>query len=292
MTFSKHRYLSLTGVAVAALLFCACEYDTRDLGPTPTASFTVTPVSGQVNKYVLNSTSQNAFMYEWDKGAGRFERTKPTDTVYFPDMGDYTVKLRVYGHGGMDSASQVIKVAADDPAAMTPLKALTNKSSKTWILEPAAGALWVGPNTTQAWWSSGQGDVADRPCLFNDEYTFSFNGNFVFDDKGDIRVDDEQSAPWPKDIGLPIGCASLSQIPDKYKAWGSGSFKFTIIDNNKLRVIGKGAHLGLYKAGENDTSPAPEDQITYEIVSYSPTKLVVRKVYGWGVWRFTFVPKP
>lgn len=294
MTLNKYRYTSLAGVALAALLFYACEYDTRDLGPAPTASFTVTPVQGQVNKYALSSTSQNAFMYDWDKATGSFTRAKATDTVYFPDKGDYTVKLRVYGHNGIDSASQVIKVAADDPAAMTPLKALTSNGTKTWVLMPGAGALWVGPNDSEnAWWANGAADVtaSDRTCLFNDEYTFSKDGAFVFNDKGDMRVDDEGGNAWPTDIGLSIGCYPMTQIPDKYKAWGSGNHTFSIIDNNKLRVMGLGAHLGLYKVGDAGTIDAPESVNTYEIMELTPTKLTVRKKYGWGQWRFTLVPK-
>lgn len=276
-----------------AAVMISCGHDSRELGPKPTASFTVTPVANAVNKYILTSTSQNAFMYEWDKGSGAFVRTKATDTVYFPDKGDYTVKLRVYGQSGMDSTLQVVKVAADDPAAMTPLKALTNKSSKTWVLEPAAGALWIGPDNATTWWANNTADVTDskRTCLFNDEYTFNFNGSFAFNDKGDMRVDDENGQAWPTDIGLPIDCHPMTAIPDKYKAWGSGNFTFSIT-GNKLTVKGLGAHMGLYKVGDAGTSPAPETQITYDIVEYSPTRLVIKKVYSWGQWRFTFVPKP
>lgn len=290
----KKRYTALLGIGLASLLFYACEYDVKELGPKPTASFTVTPVAGAVNKYLLTSTSQNAFLYEWYKGSGAFVRTKAVDTVYFPDKGDYTVKLRVYGESGMDSTAQVIKVAADDPAAMTPMKALTGNSSRTWVLMPAAGALRVGPDNSTTWWANGTADVTagDRTCLFNDEYTFSTNGTFVMNDKGDMRVDDESGAAWPTDIGLAIGCYPMSQIPTKYKPWGSGNFTFSIIGNNKLRVMGLGAHLGLYKAGDEGTIAEPESANTYDIIELTPTKLVVKKIYSWGQWQFTFVPKP
>lgn len=288
---NRNKALLLAGVAAVVML--SCEYETRELAGKPTASFTVTPVSGQTNKYLLTSTSQGAFLYDWNKADGKgFKRGKATDTAYFAKKGDYTVKLITYGEDGIDSTSQVIKVAADDPIN---LKILTNNSTKTWVMMPDAGALWVGPNDAGAgaWWSSGVADVTDskRTCLFNDEYTFSMDGTFRFDDKGDMRVDDEDGKAWPNDIGLAIGCYGMTQIPDKYKAWGSGNFTFNI-EGEKLKVIGTGAHLGLYKAGQNGTTPVPEAENTYDIVSLTANKLVVRKQYSWGQWRFTFVPKP
>lgn len=287
--------ISVALIALSVLALGSCEYDKRELGPKPVASFTVTPIAGQVNKYLLTSTSSNAFRFDWDKADGSgFMRGKQVDTVYFPDKGTYNVKLLVFGESGIDSASQSVVVANDDPAALTPLKILTGNSSKTWILNPAAGALLVGDNGGTVWWSSSAADVtaADRTCLFNDEYTFTKTGSFNFDAKGDMRVDDEGGNPWPTDIGLPIGCFPMSSIPAQYQAWGSGNFTFSIIGNNVLRVTGTGAHLGLYKVGENGTTATPEPVINYDIVELTPTKLVVRKQYSWGQWRFTFVPKP
>jgi PKD repeat protein len=291
-SLNKHT-LFIGAVMTAAVALYSCEYDVKELGPAPEASFTVAPVSGQVNKYLLTSTSANAFRFEWDKGEGKgYVAGKEVDTAYFPDKGIYTVKLLTYGQSGIDTVSQTITVAADDPAAMTPLKALTANSSKTWVLAPEAGALVVGPPTGGPWWTSGLADVTDdkRTCLFNDEYTFSKDGRFVFDDKGDFRVDDEGGNAFPTDIGLAIGCYNTSQIPAKYQAWGSGNHTFTV-NSTQLKVMGTGAHLGLYKAGETDTTPVPESAITYQIVQLTPDKLVVKKVYGWGYWQFTFRPK-
>ncbi|GAA4325549.1 hypothetical protein [Flaviaesturariibacter amylovorans] len=289
----------LSGALLGLLGIAACKYETRDLGPAPDASFTVTPISGMTNRYLLTSTSTNAFRYDWDKANGQGYRTGgATDTLYFPDRGTYNVRLLVYGHSGVDSSSQQVVVAADDPAAMTPQKILTGNSSKTWILQqPGGGALWVGDPGGGQWWSNGAGDVnaPDRTCLFNDEYTFSMNGNFVFNDKGDMRVDDEGGQPFPADMagpGTAIACYASTAIQPQYRPWGSGNFTYQIIGNNQLKVNGLGAHLGLYKAGQNGTISAPESSNTYEIMELTPTKLVVRKLYGWGQWRFTFVPKP
>jgi hypothetical protein len=292
-TKSMVKYLA--AVAISVFLFSSCEYDIKELGPKPTASFTVTPIAGMVNKYLLTSTSTNSFRFDWDKASGAgYVKGKQVDTVYFPDKGTYTVKLLAYGESGVDSSSQVVNVANDDPAALTPLKILTGNSSKTWVLNPAAGALLVGDNGTTVWWQNSTADVSDpgRTCLFNDEYTFNKNGTFTFDTKGDFRVDDEGGNAWPTDIGLAIGCHAMSQIPAKYQAWGNGTFSFAIVGTNVLRVTGTGAHLGLYKVGEGGTTAMPDPLINYDIIELTPTKLVVRKQYSWGQWRFTFVPKP
>jgi PKD repeat protein len=292
-----NKIFAFASALVIGALAYSCSYDIKDLEPRPVASFTVTPITGQVNKYLLTSTSTNAFRFDWDKGlGGGLVQGKQIDTAYFPDKGTYTVSLLAYGQSGLDSAKQTVTVAADDPAAVTPLKLLTGKSTKTWILDqPGGGALWVGPNDVGAgaWWSNAAGDVtaADRTCLFNDEYTFKMDGTFIFDAKGDMRVDDEGGAAWPTDIGLAIGCYSMTQIPTKYQPWGSGNFTFQI-NGNQLKVIGTGAHLGLYKVGETQTTPMPDPAVTYEIMSISETKLVVKKQYVWGQWRFTFKPKP
>lgn len=270
----------------------SCKYDVRDLGPTPVASFTVTPIAGQFNKYLLTSTSQNGFRYDWDKADGRgYKIGKAIDTVYFPDRGDYTVRLFVFGHSGIDSSKQVINVANDDPAAITPFKLLTGNSTRKWKLAPEPGALWIGPDNNTTWWQNGLAEVTSRSCLFNDEYTFAKTGSVVtYDSKGDFYVDEEAGNPHP--AGMPaVGCYANTAIPSQFQAWANnGVFSFEV-NGNKLKIIGTGAHLGLYKAGTPPDAAlgAPAASVTYDIVSITATRLVLKLDYGWGAWRFTYV---
>lgn len=290
----EHHYkLFLFLILFSPFIFLSCEYDTRGLGPEPVASFTVTPVAGQVNKYLLTSTSQNSFRNDWDKADGSGYKTgKQIDSVYFPDKGTYTVKLLVFGHSGMDSTSQVVNVANDDPAAITPFKLLTGNSTRKWKLAPEAGALWIGPDAATTWWQNGLADVTGRSCLFNDEYTFIKAGSVMeFDSKGDFYVDEEGGNPHP--AGMPaVGCYSNGTIPAQFRAWAnSGTFTFEVIGNNKLKVNGNGAHLGLYKAGTPPDAAlaAPASSVTYDIVSITATRLVLKLDYGWGAWKFIYV---
>ena len=288
----KHGMTYLLSLVACSLLLFSCEYDTRELGAKPVAAFSVSPVAGQTNKYLLTSTSQNGFRYDWDKadGAG-YKKGKPIDTVYFADKGNYTVKLFVFGHSGIDSTQQVINVTADDPAAQTPLKIITGNSTRKWKLAPEAGALWIGPDPATTWWQNGTGDVTSRSCLFNDEYTFAKAGNVLtYDSKGDFYVDEEGGAPHPS--GMPaVGCYANSAIPSQFQAWANnGTFTFEII-GTKLKVTGTGAHLGLYKAGTPPDAAlgAPAASVTYDIVSLTATRMVLKLDYGWGAWRFTYV---
>jgi hypothetical protein len=273
-------------------IFISCKYDTRDLSPQPDASFTIEPVAGQVNKYVLRSTSTNGFRYDWDKGTGAYTQGKEVDTVYFPDMGNYNIRLFVFGHSGIDSAQQQINVAADDPAAQTPYKLLTGNDTKTWKLAQEAGALWIGPDPGTTWWANNIADLTGRSCLFNDEYTFSTSGNtYSFESNGDFYVDEEGGVAWP--AGMPaVGCYDNDVIPTAFQAWANnGTFTFEVTSNNKLKVIGTGAHLGLYKTGtppDGGAVATPQASVTYDIESITPTRMVLKLDYGWGIWKFVF----
>jgi hypothetical protein len=290
---------AFTMIICSLAVFTACKKESHsdELPAAVQAAFTVTPVSGRVNTYLLTVTTPGAFAYRWDIGDGAGSRPgSRIDTAYYPEKGTFTIRLYLSSKGGITTATQTVTVTADDPNGCFGAKAkLTGCSQRTWVLKHDAGALWVGPNDVgaSAWWSNGAGDVnaADRTCLFNDEYTFKKDGAYLFDDKGDMRVDDENGGPWPTGMGLPIGCFSMSQIPALYKPWGTGSFTFKIIGGNKLQVNGLGAHIGLYKAGDAGTIDQPEITNTYEIMSITDTEMQVRKVYSWGQWRFTLAVK-
>jgi hypothetical protein len=104
-------------------------------------------------------------------------------------------------------------------------------------------------------------------------------------------VDEEGGTPHP--AGMPaIGCYANAAIPAQFQAWATdGVFAFEVIGNNQLKVTGTGAHLGLYKAGTPPDAAlaAPAASVTYDIVSITPTRMVLKLDYGWGAWRFTYV---
>ena len=296
-----YKGLVFTG---SILLASAClpESDSGSMNAeeAPAGTFTITPLPGQTNTYLVQSHEPGTFPFRWDfgktGGIPNAEVGTSPDTVYYPFAGEYTITLFAANSDGAGLSEKVIEVEESDPEAckgnLMNLTGCDVGLSKQWKLIPAAGALTVGPPDGGVWWSSNDADAVDagRTCLFNDVVTFFPNGKFTYDDTGDFRVDDEGGNPWPTDIGLGIGCHSIDAIPAKYKSWGSGTFTYNLTNENKMVVIGTGAHLGLYKAGENGTTSAPEPKVTYEILELTADKLVVRKMYSWGYWKFVYVP--
>jgi hypothetical protein len=262
----------LVVMPLTAILFFSCKYDVKDLMPKPQASFTVTPVAGVSNKYLLTSTSQNAFRYDWDKTGTGYVQGKQVDSVYFPYLGSYTIKLFVFGQSGVDSASQVINVGANDPNACvgTQLGFITSCTSKKWKLDPTAAAYKVGPGPNDgSWWSSGLSDVTDRSCEFNDEYVFTFSANrtFTYDNKGDFFGDGY--------LGNNTGtCQPSSNYTAVQAPWGSGTFTYTFTQGagiaglGQLTVVGLGAHIGLQKVRNGaEVTTGPATSITYDVLA-------------------------
>lgn len=289
---------SLVLVLIGGLLISSCSDSATNGGELgsipPEASFTVTEVPDQENTYVLESTTEGAFMWEWnlDNGNG-WQKGNEIDTAFYSQAGDYNIKLRAFGEAGSDTASTSINVAQN--ACVGDLETLTGCDGKTWVLNPDAGALWLGPdiNGDVTWYSNSAGDVDARSCQFNDEYTFNLDLTMNRDLVGDIWVDSEPDVnPYPSDIisSGEAGCYDWGVINSAYSAWGSKTFNYSISGNN-ININGDGAYMAMYKAGDSGITPTPESSISYEIRELTEDRLVIAKIYGWGAWRFTFTPK-
>ncbi len=119
---SINKYSLAIGMAVASIAMSSCQKDTRNNGlETPlTASFTVTPVAGRTNTYLVQNTTTNAMNTRWDFDDGNgFKTGKYVDTLFYPDAGVYNVKMQSMGKGGRyyDAAAQAVTVATSDPKA-------------------------------------------------------------------------------------------------------------------------------------------------------------------------------
>lgn len=254
----KKTFAGFLTTALIAGLF-ACKYDTKELQPKPKASFTVTPVSGAVNKYVLTSTSQGAFRQQWDAANGKgFMDGGTTDTVYFSDKGTYTVKLLAFGQGGFDTASQVINVAADDPANYSPFKLLTTRK---WKLnpDPAANAIVVGTEGNPAQYYGG-GALAN--CQTDDEYTFTTDFKLSYNAKGSTFYG--------------------SNIAPNYSCGADLSYNVTYTFSNSVAS----GLAGIATITTPGTPPSNFIGVTdissnnYRIISISPTAMILRSGLG------------
>jgi len=85
-----------------------------------TAAFTVSPVSGSANRFVLQAQEGAGLLgVKWDLGDGGGSNAgKTLDTVFVPDAGKYTITLTAIGKGGITkTATQELTVAKSDPEA-------------------------------------------------------------------------------------------------------------------------------------------------------------------------------
>jgi PKD repeat protein len=278
--------------ALVILMGCKPQIDdTIDIGALPTAAFDIVPTAN-ANKFTLVNKSVGTFLQKWDLGDGTTADSSTVLAVY-PRKGTYKVTLSAFGKGGMGTLTKDIVVLQDDASACTGnIKLLTNCGTKKWKLAPEEGSLWVGPDATfgTTWWGIPALDVPKRPCMYNDEYSFSVDGTFKYDAKSDFWADEEGGNPFPAGMGLPIGCQPTSALTSAYTAWGDGAARKFTMTPTELKVIGTGAFIGLYKAGNGIIASVPQASTTYQIKELTATRMVVYINFGVGIWRFTLIP--
>lgn len=291
MTFQKYSIFLFTFIIIG---LTACEpyvEDKINIGPPPSPSFEIVTTDNP-NEFILRNTTAGAFMIFWEL-EGASDREGQEVVVNFPFIGTYGIKMTAFNEGGSSSTSQSINVTKDDPdACFGNMKLLTGCGEKVWKLAPEADAMMIGANHDERWWGNSDSDVLERTCHFNDEYIFRASGEFEQDTKEDFWADEVNGNVFPSDLGVPIGCHSTDAYPEAYKAWGSGTYSFTI-DENSLTVgggdDGDGAWIGLYKVGTNDEVGTPQSSITYTIESITEDRMVIYTQYSWAVWKFVLV---
>ena len=300
----KAGFLMLT----IASVFYACQPDAVNigLGTLPKADFNATVNTDGFSVLLANKSSVASMPY-WsvaDLNLGFKDLKGDSLKVKFTFPGTHNIKMLVAGAGGLDSIAKTVTTTLPDPNACdpsTPLGFIASCTQKTWKLNPAPGAFKVAPTEgSGSWWTSGTQEVIDRPCAFNDTYTFTFNkaGDFAYDDKGDFFSDDYLNASNNT-------CLNSSQYNAAQKPWGSGNFNYVIIPGTgvkglgQLKLIGLGAHIGIQKAvnGSETKTGATATSVTYDIWSmehvtdasgtYDLLTLTLHYATGDGWWTFT-----
>lgn len=160
---------SLVGIALLSFtIFSACQPEDIEVGNGIVsneldASFTVTPVQGAVNKYLVKAVSTNYITSKWDIGNGEPAFIgKMEEEIYFPDAGTYEVIHYAVGIGGKaNTAVQQVVVPTSDPAAnliQGGLFSTTEDHAKWTVLKISNGDFWTFNNgsasiTTGGGWS-------------------------------------------------------------------------------------------------------------------------------------------
>ncbi len=309
------RTLKLSWVLLFLLsvtLVSSCKKD--DPEADVIASFTFKADAVDFMKVAFTNESKNFKSVSWDFGDNTAVSADENPVHTYTAVGEYTVKLTATSPGGVtDTYSEKITIA--DPNAALTMLVGEGTAGKTWkLLRDVSGGVFpleVGPiDHSQIWWAVGNGndELANRPCLFNDEWTFKRDGTMVFDAKGDYWAEGGVFA-----AALENKCQSTTEpmtgiAPNNedLSAWGGGTHKFRldIGTQKKITAIGKGAFIGFLKTATDievmRLTPMVQDSVTYDIISlYDGTTdtLVVQVNYKFavgdpsagGYWRYVLV---
>lgn len=296
----KSIRFSMALLLIALLPFTSCKKE--DPEPEVIASFTFTVDASDYKKVQFTNESQNYSALSWNFGDNSAASTEANPVHTFAAVGEYNVTLTATSMKGgtTDVFSQKVTIA--DPNVM--LTKLAGESSKTWKLIRDVSTkrypLEVGPESfAEIWWAMGRNndELALRPCMLNDEWTFHRDGRMIFDAKGDIFAEGNIFEPgWvctPETNMFGPGGVDL-------RAWGSGNhtFELTTGETPKLKVIGNGAYVGFYKLGNGTEVTTPQASVQYNIrkLHDGPVDtLIVEGIYRWnpaepgGYWRFVLV---
>lgn len=291
-------------LTVLLVPFTSCKKD--DPEPDVIASFTFAVDATDYKKVTFTNESQNFSALSWNFGDNSAVSTETNPVHTYAAIGEYTVTLTATSEKGTYTDVFTAKVTIADPNQM--LTMLVGETSKTWKLlrnvSTGRYPLEVGPiDRSTIWWAVGlnNDELALRPCMLNDEWTFSRDGKMSFDDKGDYWA---EGSIYPDDADDMCAASTTMINVDgaDVSAWSSGehTFELTPGDAPKLKVIGTGAYLGLSKVGTDLEYMVPQPNVTYNLIKLhdGPTDtLIVEVEYKFaasdpgpgGYWRFVLV---
>ena len=147
-----NRYVYLLFAFASVSLLMSCESDTVDNGlsdPNVDPAFTITPVEGSANKFILTAQPVDVLGSKWDLGdGGGMFIGKMTQPIFLPDVGVYKITHGAIGRGGLvNTASQDIIITTPDPIAGNILKGGKLADAAAWaewtIANPASNASLV-----------------------------------------------------------------------------------------------------------------------------------------------------
>jgi len=255
--------------------------------PMPVAGFSTDIENSTVT---FTNTSSSSDSYFWEFGDGNTSTEESPVHTYSSD-GSYTVKLTATSSVGESTSEQTIIISAN---SVFSAETLHGGTSKVWKLNPAAGALAVGPGEANGdWFQTSADDVVTRACSFDDTYTFDVDGNFRYQTNGDL---------WAETyMGVDAdGCIAEVDLPTAAQPWGSGDHTYTYEETGDsfLTVQGTGAFIALPKAfnGGEYSSPEPviDGSVRYKVHSYvndgvSELVVLTLNIGGEGFWSFTLI---
>ena len=249
------------------LSIVSCKKDPKEV----ISGFTYQVDATDFKKVAFTNASQNAKTFSWDFGDGSTS-TDQNPVHTYVDVKAYTVKLTATGDGGTEVSQQTITIT--DPNAE--LFKLVGSTSKTWKLLRVVNGnrfpLEVGPlpkNGTGIWWAQGlnNDEIANRPCIMNDEWIFGRDGSMQYKTNGDYWAEGGVFEPANEcrssAAGNMTGPGGIDQ-----SAFGDGNHTWVMTTGTTptLEVKGLGAFVGLCKIGTDAENKTPQQSTKLDII--------------------------
>ncbi len=298
----KLSWVLIALLAVTVISSCKKDDDDDDVQEV-IAGFTYQVDAEDPFTVQFTSTAKNQTSLKWEFGDGQ-ESTETNPSHTYAAEGTYSVKLTATNAGGSDDVT--IEVEITDPNEQ--LNILTGGSQKSWKLirktDTGRYPLEVGKNEVPRtiWWAFGRdAQLSERPCIFNDEWIFTSEGEMIFDAHGDYWAEASVGETLIFHPDLANSCQPTTSMygpnNEDLTVWGNGTHEFEIA-GGKLTVTGLGAYIGLVKAGTGAEVAVPQESVSYDLVKLVDAEvadtLIVETTYTTGddqpgYWRFVLV---
>lgn len=273
--------LLLAGLVLGLTLgSCKKDDDDDDGGAAPVASFQYEISETNFLEVKFTNFSQNATSYLWDFGDGETS-TEANPAHVYDEANTYNVKLTASNANGATNAFSKDVIVADPDEAR---KLLTGEVSKTWKLFREGTSMYLDPD-----WEGLQNNGA-RPCLYYQEFTFHYDGTYVFDDKGMFWGEyGVFNGLWNYEICFEaIPENMINQDGVDVSAWLSGTHAFTYDPSAGTATLnGEGAWIGIPKLTTTGETTVPVSSTTFNLEITQETGydlMTVSFEYDYGTW--------
>ncbi len=298
LTTSKLRasLLAFAGLSLVFLWSCGDDEPGTD-EVLPIASFQFAVDETNFLQVTFSNFSQNATSYSWDFGDGN-SSTEEAPVHTYEMTGDYTVTLTATDDAGEESMqSQSISITDPDEA----LTLLAGSSSKTWKLlrDGTSMLLAADPQYSQIYWTGTSND-GQRPCLYDDEFTFGRDGSYTYNDAGTFwaefgifnNVADCDTNVTGESCFEVSAATMVNACGDDISAWGSGTHSYTYdASTGKIDLSGTGAWIGIPKLGTTaDNNIVPQSAVQFDAVLVDGGESGVDTLFASFTYAGTFWP--